>query len=160
MDSTLVCVCSLFHGVTWFFMGNLTSQKSHGRNARFWLVETKFAALWLVTDYRGHHDYWPLLVTSQASSSTATYKIHLILLRRSKAFHLRQNRFEILHVLMQRSHFYATYHILYRGVPSIPPPLYYGGGMNLRACPFVNKYRILTLWLMCLGYLNGDSIQK
>ena len=38
----------------------------------------------------------PLLVTSQASSSTATAKIYLILLRRSKAVHLRQNRFEIL----------------------------------------------------------------
>ena len=38
----------------------------------------------------------PLLVTSQASSSAATDKIYLILLRRSKAVHLRQNRFEIL----------------------------------------------------------------
>ena len=37
-----------------------------------------------------------LLVTSQASSSAATDKIYLILLRRSKAVHLRQNRFEIL----------------------------------------------------------------
>ena len=33
-------------------------KKSHGRNARFWLVKTKFAALWLVTDHRSHHDYW------------------------------------------------------------------------------------------------------
>ena len=33
---------------------------------------------------------------SQASSSAATDKIYLILLRRSKAVHLRQNRFEIL----------------------------------------------------------------
>ena len=38
----------------------------------------------------------PLLVTSQASSSATTHKIYLILLRRSKAFHWRQNRFEIL----------------------------------------------------------------
>ena len=37
-----------------------------------------------------------LLVTSQASSSAATDKIYLILLRRSKAVHLTQNRFEIL----------------------------------------------------------------
>ena len=29
----------------------------------------------------------PLLVTSQASSSSTTHKIYLILLRRSKAFH-------------------------------------------------------------------------
>ena len=33
---------------------------------------------------------------SQASSSATTHKIYLILLRRSKAFHWRQNRFEIL----------------------------------------------------------------
>ena len=38
----------------------------------------------------------PLLVTSQAFSRATTYKIYLILLRRSKAFHLRQNPFEIL----------------------------------------------------------------
>ena len=38
----------------------------------------------------------PLLVTPQASSRATTYKIYLILLRRSKAFHLRQNPFEIL----------------------------------------------------------------
>ena len=30
-------------------MGIVTSHKSHGRNARFWLVERNFAALWLVT---------------------------------------------------------------------------------------------------------------
>ena len=67
MDSTLVCVCSLFHGVTWIlwpYMGIVTSQKSHGLNARFWLVETKFAALWLVRTYRSHHDYWPGLSVS------------------------------------------------------------------------------------------------
>ena len=38
----------------------------------------------------------PLLVTSQASSSAATDKIYLILIRRSKAVHLRQNRFKLL----------------------------------------------------------------
>ena len=38
-------------------MGIVTSQKSHGWNARFWLVERKFAALWLVTTYCSHHDY-------------------------------------------------------------------------------------------------------
>ena len=31
--------------------------------------------------------WWPLLVTSQASSSATTHKIYLILLRTSKAFH-------------------------------------------------------------------------
>ena len=38
----------------------------------------------------------PYLMTSQASSSATTHKLYLILLRRSKAFHWRQNRFEIL----------------------------------------------------------------
>ena len=38
----------------------------------------------------------PLLMTSQASSGATTLKIYLSLLRRSKAFHWRQNRFEIL----------------------------------------------------------------
>ena len=33
---------------------------------------------------------------SQTSSSATTHKIYLILLRRSKAFHQRRNRFEIL----------------------------------------------------------------
>ena len=36
------------------------------------------------------------MVTSQASSSATTHKIYLIVLRRSKAFHRRQNRFKIL----------------------------------------------------------------
>ena len=31
------------------YMGIVTSHKSHGWNARFWLVERKFAALWLVS---------------------------------------------------------------------------------------------------------------
>ena len=48
----------------------------------------------------------PLLVTLQASSSATTYKIHLILLSRSKAFHLRQNPFEILqHIKNSREGF-------------------------------------------------------
>ena len=58
MDSTLVCVCSLFLWVTWVKTMGCDVNKSHGRNARFWLVETKFAALWLVTPQRGHHDYF------------------------------------------------------------------------------------------------------
>ena len=54
----------------------------------------------------------PLSVTSQASSSTTTYKIYLILLRRSKAFHSRQNPFEIL------QHIKKT---LLRGSINLPP---------------------------------------
>ena len=62
----------------------------------------------------------PLLVTPQASSSATTYKIYLILLRRSKAFHLRQNPFEILHIskTLGRGSFNHP----------PPPPLYHGGG--------------------------------
>ena len=44
--------------------------------------------------------WWPrwqlLLVTSQAFSCASSHKIYLMLLKRSKAFHWRQNRFEIL----------------------------------------------------------------
>ena len=62
----------------------------------------------------------PLLVTSQASSSATTYKIYLILLRRSKAFHLRQNPFEVLqHIKNSKEGF---------NQPPSPPPLYHGGG--------------------------------
>ena len=42
----------------WPYMGIVTSHKSHGWNARFWLVETNFAALWLVRTYRGHYHYF------------------------------------------------------------------------------------------------------
>ena len=52
----------------------------------------------------------PLLVTSQASSSATFLKIYLILLRRSKAFQWRQNRFETLQ------------HIKNSGEGSIYPP--------------------------------------
>ena len=57
VDSTLVCVCSWFLWVTWTKPLDCDVKKSHGRNARFWLVETKFAALWLVTDPCSHYDY-------------------------------------------------------------------------------------------------------
>ena len=60
MNSTLVCACSLFLGVTWIlwpYMGIVTSHKSHGWNARFWLVEKTYAALWLVRTYSSHHYY-------------------------------------------------------------------------------------------------------
>ena len=63
----------------------------------------------------------PLLVTSQASSSATTYKIYLILLRRSKAFHLRQNPFEVLqHINNSKEGF---------NQPPSPPPLYHGWGV-------------------------------
>ena len=42
------------HDHIWAFV---TSMGSHGLNARFWLVETKSAALWLVTDPCSPYDY-------------------------------------------------------------------------------------------------------
>ena len=56
-------------------------------------------------------------------------KIYLFLLRRSKAFHWRQNRFEILqHIKNAGEGFYQP-----------PLPLYHGGGMNLRVRPRVKR---------------------
>ena len=49
-------------------------------------------------------------MTPQAPSSANTHKMYLILLRRSKAFHRRQSRFEIL-----------QHQKLREGVPPIPP---------------------------------------
>ena len=49
----LLCACVLYsmgsREFPWPYMGICDVNKSHGRNTRFWLVETKFAALWLVT---------------------------------------------------------------------------------------------------------------
>ena len=52
-----MCACSLFHGVTWTKTMGCDVNKSHGWNARFWLVETNFAALWLVRTNKSHYDY-------------------------------------------------------------------------------------------------------
>ena len=80
-----------------------------------------------------------LLVTSKASSSATTHNIYLILLRKSKAFHRRQIRFEILS---------ATYQKLWGRVPSTPTPLVprwgYRLGMNLRV-------RLISLFLASSG---------
>ena len=40
----------------------VTSHKSHGWNARFWLVESKNTALWLVRTNRSHHHYLMIMV--------------------------------------------------------------------------------------------------
>ena len=53
----------LLRGVTWFlcpYLGALTSLKSHGLYAWFWLVEKNFAALWLVGTYWRPPYYWRL----------------------------------------------------------------------------------------------------
>ena len=44
----------------WPYMASLTSIWSHGLYAWFWLVEPKFAALWLVTTWSSHYYYSPL----------------------------------------------------------------------------------------------------
>ena len=75
----------------------------------------------------------PLLVMSQTSSSATTHKIYLILLRRSKAFHQRRNRFEMMQ------------HIKNSGEGSInsppPTPLVPRWGVNLRVRPRVEIER-------------------
>ena len=56
----------------------------------------------------------PLLVKSQASSSATIHKMYLFLLRKSKDFHLLQNRFEILqHIKNSGEEFH----------PPPPPPV-------------------------------------
>ena len=64
---------------------------------------------------------------SQASSRATTHKIYPILLRRSKTFHWRQNRFEILRHIKT----------LGEGFHQPPPPTYHGG-RTLRVRPRVN----------------------
>ena len=99
-------------------MGYFTCQAQRSTNcSRFYLISNS----WWNPRWR------PCLVTSQASSSATTHKIYLMLLRRSKAFHWGQNRFEILQ------------HLKTLGRGSINLLLYYGGAMTLRVCPSV-KY--------------------
>ena len=79
-------------------------------------------------------------------------KINLILLSRSKAFHWRQNRFEILqHIKNSVEGFY----------PLPPRPLYHGGGMNLRVRPRVNPVKLI--WIICFSHLlysRGEKTEK
>ena len=68
----LLCVRVLYsYGVTWIlwpYMGIVTSHKSHGPNARCWLVERNFAALWLVDTYCSHYYYFCICFTALFSS--------------------------------------------------------------------------------------------
>ena len=57
-----------------------------------------------------------------------THKIYLILLRRSKAFHSRLNRFKILQHIKNFT---------------LLPSLYHGGGMHLRVRPRVEMIAFL-----------------
>ena len=70
---------------------------------------------------------------SKTSSSVTAHKIYLILLRRSKAFHQRQKRFEILQHIKNSE----------EGRVPLTTPLYHGGGMNLRVRPRVDIERKL-----------------
>ena len=59
-------------------MGIVTSHKSHGWNARFWLVERKFAALWLVSTPRGHYHYSYFGFPSEAGADIFCSKLQEI----------------------------------------------------------------------------------
>ena len=84
----------------------------------FIAVSTRFLIIGKIQD--GGHCWWH----HRLPAATPPNKIYLILLRRSKAFHWRQNRFEILQ------------HIKNAGEGSINP-LFPCGGMNLRVRPRV-----------------------
>ena len=62
MQIQLLCACVLYSMGSRVkscpYMGICDVNKSHGRNARFWLVEKNVAALWLVSTPRGHYHYW------------------------------------------------------------------------------------------------------
>ena len=69
-------------------------------------------------------------------------KNNLILLSRSKAFHWRQNRFEILQIIMIKN----------SGEGFHPPlPLIPRWGMNLRVRPRVNPVKLI--WIICFSHL-------
>ena len=88
-----------------------------------------------------HVKQLPLLMTSHASSSATINKIYLILLRRSKAFQWRQNRFEILqHIKNSGEGFY------------LPPPSHVN-----RPYVSLHKYArhiVSTTSLSCKVWLN------
>ena len=69
-------------------------------------------------------------------------KINLILLSRSKAFHWRQNRFEILQIIMIKN-----------SEEGFHPPLSLipRWGMNLRVRPRVNPVKLI--WIICFSHL-------
>ena len=94
-------------------------------------------------------------MTSQASSSATTHKIYLIVLRRSKAFHWRRNRFKILqHIKNSGEGFNQT--------PPPPPPLYHGEAMNLLVRPRVNNSNKLFHFrtVLVLRILNLREMSK
>ena len=79
-------------------------------------------------------------------------KVNLILLSRSTAFRWRQNRFEILQIIMIKN----------SGEGFHPPlPLKPRWGMNLRVRPRVNPVKLI--WIICfthLLYSRGEKTEK
>ena len=74
-----MCACVLYPMGSREFscpnMGIATSNESPDLNARFWLVEKIFAALWLVSTQRGHLHYSP-----SVSSSSGFVNLTMLLL--------------------------------------------------------------------------------
>ena len=89
----------------------------------FIAVSNRFLIIGNIQD--GCHCWWH----HRLPAAPPPNKIYLILLRRSKAFHWRLNRFEILqHIKNTGEGFHQ---------PSLP--LYHGGGVNLRVHPRVKR---------------------
>ena len=107
----------------------------HVKNKKWSFIEV---LTWINKKWRPK--WRPLLMPSQASSSATTNKMYLILLRRAKAFHWRQNRLEILqHIKNWRQGFHH---------PPSPPatPLVARWGYELRVRPRVKTAFIMYGW--------------
>ena len=112
-----------------------------------------FCSLYLISN--SWRPRWrPCLVTSQTSSSATTRKIYLMLSRRSKAFHRRQNCFEILQHIKT----------LERGSINSPPPpsphLHHGGGMTLRVFPRVNLFTVKYFFVILSDHSEKQATER
>ena len=100
---------------------------SHVKHKKLQFLAVSSWFLILITNPRWRPKWWPLLVTSQASSSATTLKIYFILLRRG--FPLKVNWFQNTETYIKNSG---------RGSIHTPsPPLYHSGSMNSHARPRV-----------------------
>ena len=95
----------------------------------------------------------PCLVTSQTSSSATTHKIYLILSRRSKAFHRRQNCFEILQHQNSRERFHQF-------PPAPSPHLHHGWGLTLRVLPRVNLFRVRYFFFILSDHSEKQATER
>ena len=111
-----------------------------------------FCSLYLISN--SWRPWWrPCLVTSQTSSSATKHKIYLTLSRRSKAFHRRQNCFEILQHIKT----------LERGSINSPlpsPHLHNGGGMTLRVLPRVNLFTVKYFFFILSDYSEKQATER